>query len=117
MNKPALDPSHIMQVGMGFFGSRTLLTAVELELFTHLRAGRLTGEAIAQRLRLHPRAIPDFPDALVALGVLHCRTVVSKPPMCLVPNVAKSPWRTAGVSPLVVAATPFDSPVTGFHQW
>jgi hypothetical protein len=55
---------------MGFFGSRTLLTAVELDLFTHLRAGRLTGEAIAQRLRLHPRAIPDFPDALVALGVL-----------------------------------------------
>jgi precorrin-6B methylase 2 len=55
---------------MGFFGSRALLTAVELELFTHLRAGKLTGEAIAQRLRLHPRAIPDFPDALVALGVL-----------------------------------------------
>ena len=70
MNKPALDPSHIMEVGMGFFGSRTLLTAVELELFTHLRAGKLTGDAIAQRLRLHPRAIPDFPDALVALGVL-----------------------------------------------
>jgi hypothetical protein len=59
-----------MEVGMGFFGSRTLLTAVELELFTHLRAGKLTGDAIAQRLRLHPRAIPDFPDALVALGVL-----------------------------------------------
>ena len=70
MTQPGLDPSHIMQVGMGFFGSRTLLTAVELDLFTHLRAGKLTGEAIAQRLRLHPRAIPDFPDALVALGVL-----------------------------------------------
>jgi hypothetical protein len=70
MTQPELDPSHIMQVGMGFFGSRALLTAVELELFTHLRAGRLTGEVIAQRLRLLPRAIPDFPDALVALGVL-----------------------------------------------
>ncbi len=70
MTEAELDPSHIMQVGMGFFGSRTLLTAVELELFSHLRAGKLTGEAIAQRLRLHPRAIPDFPDALVALGVL-----------------------------------------------
>ena len=70
MNKPALDPSHIMEVGMGFFGSRTLLSAVDLDLFTHLRSGKLTGEAIAQRLRLHPRAIPDFPDALVALGFL-----------------------------------------------
>jgi len=59
-----------MQVGMGFFGSRTLLTAVELGVFTHLGGDKLTGEAIRDRLGLHPRAIPDFPDALVALGVL-----------------------------------------------
>ncbi len=59
-----------MQIGMGFFGSRTLLTAVELGLFTHLGAGELTGAAIAERLGLHKRAIPDFPDALVALGFL-----------------------------------------------
>ncbi|MGB8329087.1 MAG: methyltransferase [Polyangiales bacterium] len=65
-----LDPSHIMQVGMGFFGSRALLTAVELGLFTHLGKGKLTAEQIAKKLELHPRAIPDFPDALVALGVL-----------------------------------------------
>jgi predicted O-methyltransferase YrrM len=70
MSAPELDPSHIMQVGMGFFASRTLLTAVELELFTHLGAGKLTAEAIAKKLQLHPRAIPDFPDALVALGLL-----------------------------------------------
>ena len=70
MSRPELDPSHIMQVGMGFFGSRTLLTAVELELFTHLGAAGLTGVAIAERLGLHARAIPDFPDALVALRVL-----------------------------------------------
>ena len=70
MRAPELDPSHIMQVGMGFFGSRTLLTAVELGLFTHLGKGKLTAEQIATKLQLHPRAIPDFPDALVALGVL-----------------------------------------------
>jgi hypothetical protein len=28
------DPAHIMQVGMGFCGSKTLLSAVELGLFT-----------------------------------------------------------------------------------
>ena len=59
-----------MQIGMGFFGSRTLLTAVELELFTHLGAGELTGAEIVDRLGLHPRAVPDFPDALLALGLL-----------------------------------------------
>lgn len=70
MSKPELDPSHIMQVGMGFWGSRTVLSAVELELFTHLGSGGLTGQEIQKRLDLHPRAIPDFTDALVALGML-----------------------------------------------
>ena len=28
-----VDPSHIMQIGMGFFASKTLLTAVKLDLF------------------------------------------------------------------------------------
>jgi predicted O-methyltransferase YrrM len=65
-----LDPSHIMQVGMGFWGSKTLLSAVELELFTELGSEPMTGPQITEALSLHPRAIPDFPDALVALGVL-----------------------------------------------
>ena len=40
-----VDPSHIMQVGMGFFGSKTLLSAVELELFTKLGSEGMTGAA------------------------------------------------------------------------
>jgi precorrin-6B methylase 2 len=64
------DPSHIMQVGMGFFASKTLLSAVELGLFTTLAKSPLTGGEIAAALGLHPRAIPDFPDALVAVGLL-----------------------------------------------
>jgi predicted O-methyltransferase YrrM len=70
MTETELDPSHIMQVGMGFFGSRTLLSAVELGLFTHLGGNQLTAEAIRRKLELHPRAVPDFPDALVALKLL-----------------------------------------------
>ena len=31
-----VDPEHIMQVGMGFFASKTLLSAVELGVFTEL---------------------------------------------------------------------------------
>src|SRR5450759_269292 len=66
----ALDPSHVMQVGVGFWASKTLLSAVELELFTQLGAESMTGEQIQQRLGLHPRATYDFLDTLVALGFL-----------------------------------------------
>jgi O-methyltransferase/methyltransferase family protein len=65
-----VDPSHIMQVGMGFWASKTLLSAVELELFTRLGSEGMTGEQIAEALELHDRAIPDFPDTLVALQLL-----------------------------------------------
>ncbi|MBA2349540.1 MAG: methyltransferase [Solirubrobacterales bacterium] len=65
-----VDPSHIMQVGMGFFASKTLLSAVELELFTQLGDGALSGPEIGERLGLHPRGIEDFLDGLVALGFL-----------------------------------------------
>ncbi len=65
-----LDPSHIMQVGMGFWGSRALLSAVELELFTRLGQGALTAVELRDALSLAPRAVPDFPDALVALRLL-----------------------------------------------
>jgi ubiquinone/menaquinone biosynthesis C-methylase UbiE len=68
MSQP--DPAHIMQTGLGFFGSKALLSAVELGLFTTLAKAALTGAKIATALALHPRAIPDFPDALVALGFL-----------------------------------------------
>src|SRR3954452_17639031 len=64
------DPSQIMQVGMGFWPSKTLLSAVELELFTHLHDDALTGTEIAGRVGLHPRATEDFLDGLVALRFL-----------------------------------------------
>jgi hypothetical protein len=70
MSDDQVDPSHILQVGMGFFASKTLLSAVELEVFTRLGSGSLTGEEIGERLDLHPRGIYDFLDALVALGFL-----------------------------------------------
>ena len=72
MNKSAgsNDPSHILQIGMGFLASKTLLSAVELELFTHLGAGAMSGAEIGTRLGLHPRSLFDFLDALVSLGIL-----------------------------------------------
>ena len=65
-----LDPSPILQLARGFMGSKALLAAVKLGVFDALRDGPLTGEELRQRLQLHVRAIPDFPDSLVALGML-----------------------------------------------
>lgn len=66
----AVDPAHILQVGMGFWASKTLLSAVELGLFSELGSGSMTGAELGARLGLHDRAVPDFPDALLALGFL-----------------------------------------------
>ncbi|MET0658347.1 MAG: methyltransferase [Steroidobacteraceae bacterium] len=66
----SLSPDHILQVGMGFWASKTLLSAVELGVFTELATGPRSGEALRTALALHPRAVPDFFDALVALGFL-----------------------------------------------
>ena len=65
-----MDPSHIMQVGMGFWASKTLLSAVELELFTVLARAPLNAQGLVSALKLHARAVPDFPDTLVALKLL-----------------------------------------------
>jgi precorrin-6B methylase 2 len=65
-----LNPSHILQIGFGFFASKALLSAVDLGLFTELSKKSMTGQEIADALGLNPRAVPDFPDALVALGLL-----------------------------------------------
>src|SRR5689334_20376869 len=59
-----------MQVGLGFWASKTLLSAVEMELFTELAQHAEEGESLSKRLGLHPRSARDFLDALVALGFL-----------------------------------------------
>ncbi|MCH9015492.1 MAG: methyltransferase [Gemmatimonadetes bacterium] len=63
-------PDAIMQLGLGFWGSKTLLSAIELGVFTELARGPADAEALRKRLDLHPRSARDFFDALVALGML-----------------------------------------------
>jgi len=65
-----LTPTTVMQLGFAFWGSKTLLTAVELGVFSELAAGSLGSEALGKRLGLHPRGSRDFLDALVAVGML-----------------------------------------------
>lgn len=64
------SPSSILQTAFGFWGSKVLLTAVDFGLFTILGNRHLTGAELGKELRLHPRATPDFLDALVAMKFL-----------------------------------------------
>ncbi len=63
-------PERILQTGLAFWASKTLLSAIELDVFTQLAAEPLQLEALRAKLALHPRAARDFFDALVALGFL-----------------------------------------------
>jgi len=65
-----LTPERLLQLGMGFWGPRALLSAVELGLFSVLAKGPLDEARLRDRLGLHPRSARDFFDALVALELL-----------------------------------------------
>ncbi len=65
-----VSPEGILQLGMAFWGSKALLSAVELGVFTELAAGPRDLPGLAASLGLHPRGARDFLDTLVALRVL-----------------------------------------------
>src|SRR5690242_7900069 len=64
------SPDAILQTAFSFWSSKVLLTAVEFGLFTRLGNRRLTGAELGAELKLHPRGIADFFDALVAMKFL-----------------------------------------------
>jgi hypothetical protein len=64
------DPGAILQTAFAFWSSKVLLTAVEMDLFTHLEGKSLTGKEIGSALGLHARGIADFLDSLVAMKYL-----------------------------------------------
>lgn len=68
--KKQVTSTNIMQVGMSFWSSKTLLTAVKLDLFTCLAKEPMSAEEIRNKLGLHTRSIYDFLDSLVALNFL-----------------------------------------------
>ena len=70
INSETISPERILQVGFAFWDSKTLLSAVEMEVFTELARRPGTLEDLQGRLGLHPRSARDFLDALVALGFL-----------------------------------------------
>jgi hypothetical protein len=66
----ALSPEHILKLGSGFWASKTLLSAVELGVFSTLAKVPADLPTLQKSLGLHPRSARDFLDALVALKLL-----------------------------------------------
>jgi hypothetical protein len=66
----ALNPAYLQQLTMGFFASRAVQAAVELDLFTLVATAPAGVAEIEEGCGLHPRASRDFLDALVALDLL-----------------------------------------------
>jgi len=68
-----VTPAGIMQIGWGFMASKTLLSAVELGVFSTLAKGPADLATLQEKLGLHPRSARDFLDALVSLKLLERR--------------------------------------------
>lgn len=70
IHSPPVTPDGIMQLAVGFWGSKALLSAIELGVFTELAKGPADLATLERRLGLHARSADDFLDALVALQML-----------------------------------------------
>ena len=68
-----VSPEHILQIGLGFWASKTLLSAMELGVFSELSKQPATLSELSSALGLHERGARDFLDALVALHFLERR--------------------------------------------
>jgi hypothetical protein len=64
------DASRILQTAFGFWASKVLLTAVEMDLFSRLGDRRWTADELGKALQIHPRGRTDFFDALLSMGFL-----------------------------------------------
>jgi SAM-dependent methyltransferase len=63
-------PERILQLGLAFWGSKALLSAIELGVFAALADAPADEAELRSRLGLHERSARDFLDALVALRML-----------------------------------------------
>jgi len=65
-----LSPGNILGLGMSFWNAKTLLSAVELGVFTRLAKAPADLATLTREFGLHERSAGDFLDALVAMKML-----------------------------------------------
>src|SRR5712691_12082009 len=70
MESSAVTPDRIFKLGHAFRAAKTLLSAVELGVFTALGKGPLDLHTLEKEIGIDRRGARDFFDALVALGLL-----------------------------------------------
>ena len=68
--KASLSPTRIMEDFAGAWRSRTLIAAVELDVFRHIAEGNRTVKEIADAAGASPRGMAYLLDALTAIGYL-----------------------------------------------
>jgi ubiquinone/menaquinone biosynthesis C-methylase UbiE len=68
--QPAVSPQQISEDLWGAWKAQTLVTAIELDVFTHVAAGHRTAEQIARAARASRRGMRRLLDALVGLSYL-----------------------------------------------
>ena len=64
------DPQKLLELGMSFWSSRVVLTAVVLGLFSELAKGPLSAPELMNQLGWHHRATAPFLDSLVGMRLL-----------------------------------------------
>lgn len=69
-NTAIIQPDRIVQLTFAYMETKTMLSAAELGVFTHLGQGPATAAQLQKALGLHPRPAADFLDSLVALNLL-----------------------------------------------
>jgi SAM-dependent methyltransferase len=67
--KPSFS-NMVLHTAAAFQASRVLLTAVELDLFSHINSQRLDSKSLAQKMKCNPRALDRLLNALCATGFL-----------------------------------------------
>ncbi len=82
LNRAVLSPGTIMEDVSAGWKAQALIAGIELDVFTHIAAGKRAAKDIAKAASAAPRAMSRLLDALVALGYLRkSRDRYSLPPI------------------------------------
>ena len=97
------SPQDILAMSRGFMETRILLTAAELDLFTHLKTS-LSASDLAQRTGYHVRPLTILLDALAAIGLVEKNDGIYQTPANLIP-ILSSDSPTSALPMILHAAT------------
>jgi hypothetical protein len=78
MNSQNISPEPILQMATGFWVSKALMAAVELEVFTRLAGKKVSIKELQDILQMEQRPAEVFATSLASLGLLEVRAAEGK---------------------------------------